>query len=79
MPFRAPESTSLMPETRAEMRELLVVDPLDGAGVSSLMALRTGDGVVSRAGASLMEETMICAEFVLVENAEDPPEVAVVA
>ena len=61
------------------MGVLFAMDAFEGAGVSSLIALRKGDRVMSRIGASLMEETMICAELVLIENAEVPPEAAVVA
>ena len=53
MPFRALESTSLMPETRAETSVLLAVDAFEGAEVSSLIVLRTGDWLLSRTGASL--------------------------
>ena len=35
--------------------------------------------VTSPEGGSFMEVTMICAELVWVENAEDPPEMSVVA
>ena len=79
IPLKALESTSLMPTTRSEMGVLFAIDAFEGAGVSSLIALRESDRVLSRIGASLMEETTICAELELVENAEVPPEAAVVA
>ena len=61
------------------MGVLFAMDAFEGAGVSSLIALRKGDRVLSRTGASLMEETMIWAEPVLLEKAVVPPEAAVVA
>ena len=55
MPFRALESTSLMPpKPRAEMSVLFAEEAFKGAGVSSLMGPNAGDWVLSRTGTSFV-------------------------
>ena len=46
IPLKALESTSLMPTTRSEMGVLFAMDAFEGASVSSLIALRTGEPVL---------------------------------
>jgi hypothetical protein len=79
IPLKALESTSPIPTTRAEISVLLAIDPFKGAEVSSSIVPRNGDLEVSRTGASLTEETTICAELVLIENAEVSPTITAVA
>ena len=65
MPSNALESTSEIPETRAETRVPAVEFPLVGASVSSLMAVRAGEALASREGASLT--LLIASETACVE------------